>query len=43
MEPILDRPLLFGLDGAKVLVWPIVPLLFAPALPIGARDPLGRG
>lgn len=42
MEHFLDQKLLFGLDGAQVLVWPIVFLLFALALLIGARDPHGR-
>jgi hypothetical protein len=42
LEHFLDRPLLFGLDGAQVLVWPVVLALFGLALLIGARDPHGR-
>jgi len=42
VEHFLDQKLLFGLDGAQVLVWPIVLLLFGLALVIGARDPHGR-
>lgn len=42
MEHFLDQTLLLGLDGAQVLVWPVVLVLAALALWLGARDPHGR-
>lgn len=42
MEHFLDHTLLFGLDGAQILVWPVVLVLAALALWLGAQDPHGR-